>query len=222
MMNIEKLLVRESARQDAYKGLADCYSLPDEGLIPGLKQMERVFEILGSDALSKVALMRSEIQGQLKLHDLKVDYARLFVGPYSLLAPPYGSVYLEGKREIMGDSTIDIKKRYAEAGLTTSDRFKEIPDHIRAELEFMYFLIFRQIQALKGESACDVFDLLQKQRSFLQDHLSVWVKDLSQNIERHSQSDFYRHLAVATRTFIEEDFDELAELEITEPDVAVN
>ena len=39
--------------------------------------------------------MRKEIENDQNFEALKVDFARLFVGPYKLLAAPYGSVYLE-------------------------------------------------------------------------------------------------------------------------------
>ncbi len=32
-----------------------------------------------------------------------VDYAALFVGPFEVPAPPYGSVYLETTKRLMGD-----------------------------------------------------------------------------------------------------------------------
>ena len=221
-MDVEKLLTQEFARRDAYKGLADCYKLPEEEMINTLEGLERVFETLGSKARSHIALVRSEIKGPKEVDDLKIDYARLFVGPYSLLAPPYGSVYLEGERKIMGDSTMDIQKRYAEVGLTTAELFKEIPDHIRAELEFMYFLIFKEIEAIQGESFENVSGFLLRQRSFLQDHLAIWVKDFARNIEAYSRKNYYRGLAMATRTFIREDFSEITELEISEPTAAVS
>jgi len=221
-MDVEELLTQEFARRDAYKGLSDCYRLPEEELINTLEGLEQVFETLGSEARSHIALVRSEIKGREDVDDLKVDYARLFVGPYNLLAPPYGSVYLEGERKVMGDSTMDIQKRYAEVGLTTAKFFKEIPDHIRAELEFMYFLIFKEIEAIQEGSFENVSGFLLKQRSFLQDHLAIWVKGLAQNIEVHCQKNFYRGVAMATRIFISEDFSEIAELEISEPTAAVS
>jgi len=221
-MDVEKLLTQESARQDAYKGLANCYNLPQEELINTLEQLEQAFETLESEAGSPIALMRKEIKGSEKLDDLKIEYARLFVGPYSVPAPPYGSVYLEDQRRVMGHSTMDVQKKYAQAGLTLSETFKDNPDHIMAELEFMYFLIFKEIQAIQGGSLETVSDFLLKQRLFLQDHLAVWIKDFGQNIETHSQKNFYKGLAMATQTFISEDFAQIAGLEITEPAPAVS
>ena len=45
----------------------------------------------------------------------------------------------------MGDSTMDVRMRYGDARLELAADFKEAPDHIAAELEFMHFLIFKEI-----------------------------------------------------------------------------
>ena len=39
-MEIEKLIFREEARMDAYKGLAECYHLPHKDLSFRLKDLE--------------------------------------------------------------------------------------------------------------------------------------------------------------------------------------
>ncbi|MDH3808620.1 MAG: molecular chaperone [Desulfuromonadales bacterium] len=215
-MEINDLLRREKARRDTYKSLAECYYLPDGDLIIKLKGLERQLGVLGSGALSYAALMRSELQGPKELKKLAIDFARLFVGPYSLPAPPYGSVYLEGERKIMGDSTLDVQERYRRAGVELSDNFRDVPDHIAAELEFMYFLIFKEIQALENSDVDTAIDYLEKQRAFLREHLGAWVFDFADSIEENAETDFYKNLARATKAFIEQNFDELSDLSAPE------
>ncbi len=215
-MDVEKLLTQELARQDAYKGLSDCYKMPHKELIKTLEQLVQVFETLESEAGAHIVLAHKEIKELGEISDLKVDYAQLFVGPYCVLAPPYGSVYLESERRVMGNSTMDVQKRYAEAGLSIAEFFKDNPDHIQAELEFMYFLIFKEIEAIQEGSLETVCGFLFKQRSFLQDHLSIWFKDFAQKIVKHSQNNFYQAIAMATLTFINEDFAEIVELDISD------
>jgi TorA maturation chaperone TorD len=207
-MEINDLLRREKARRDTYKSLAECYYLPDGDLIIKLKGLERQLGVLGSGALSYAALMRSELQGPKELKKLAIDFARLFVGPYSLPAPPYGSVYLEGERKIMGDSTLEVQERYRRAGVELSDNFRDVPDHIAAELEFMYFLIFKEIQALENSDVDTAIDYLEKQRAFLREHLGAWVFDFADSIEENAETDFYKNLARATKAFIEQNFDD--------------
>ena len=156
--------------------------------------------------------MRKEFESLKDLEELKIDFARLFVGPYSLLAPPYGSIYLERERKIMGDSTLDLLETYRNAGVDLSDNFRDAPDHIAAELEFMYFLIFKEIQALENSDVDTTIDYLEKQRAFLREHLGAWVFDFADIIEKKAETDFYKNLARATRAFIEQHWDELSDI----------
>ena len=68
-MNIEEFLIWESARRDAYKGLAECYRPPEKELVLVLKKLKRSFEILGSDALFQVIMLCIENQDQLDVQD---------------------------------------------------------------------------------------------------------------------------------------------------------
>ena len=213
-MNINDLIISETARMDVYKGLSVCYALPETGLITQLKELERQLVFLGSDAFAPAVLMRSELQRTENLEKLKVEFARLFIGPYRLAAPPYGSIYLEGKRKIMGDSTIDVRRRYRDSGLTLSENFKDVPDHIAAELEFMYFLVSNEIDAIRSEQLDEGSETLYRQGSFLADHLGAWIGGFSHNMEEATDCKFYRNLARATRVFVAEDLDYLSSLNV--------
>jgi TorA maturation chaperone TorD len=138
---------------------------------------------------------------------MAIDHARLFVGPFALLAPPYGSVYLEGERRCMGDSTLDVGSRYREVGLGTAPGFNDAPDHIAAELEFMHFLVIREFEAQADGDLERAQYFRQKQGSFLERHLAAWVPNFSRSVEEQAQTEFYQSLAAATRIFIESDFD---------------
>lgn len=101
---------------------------------------------------------------------------------------------------------MDILKRYADVGLTTSESFKDIPDHIRAELEFMHFLIFKEIEATKKEDVNDFNNFLNNQQSFLEQHLCAWIADFAENVVNNAQTSFYQNLARATEVFVKNDY----------------
>jgi len=134
-METKNLLNHESSRMATFRWLSICYFVPDTGLSDTLDNLESHLANLSEPAAKNVRRMRKEIENDRNCEALKVDFARLFVGPYKLLAAPYGSVYLDSGRTMMGDSTLDVKNRYREAGLNTATNFKEAPDHITAELE---------------------------------------------------------------------------------------
>jgi len=187
-------------RADSYKLLSDCYYLPDKDLIDRLKSIDQ----------SKGQPYADIAAGAFKVSDLealKVDFSRLFVGPFKVLAAPYGSLYLEGAGRIMEDSTIDVRNRYQEEKLDLS--LKEVPDHIAVELEFLYFLIFKENEAIKNSDDQLAETFHQKQKSFLETHLGAWILQFNDKVQENAQTEFYKDLAKVTKSFIEKDLSKL-------------
>ncbi|MBC8218471.1 MAG: molecular chaperone TorD family protein [Planctomycetes bacterium] len=196
---MKQILANVRLRADAYKLLSECYYLPDDEL------MQKIDDAARADPFFAELACRIPPVG--KLGPLKVDYAALFVGPYKLLAPPYGSVYLEDSR-MMGDSTIDVRNCYENEGLNIT--IKDAPDHIAAELEFMYYLVVKQIEAVQEANLQILQSYEQRQCSFLRTHLARWVPRFAENVRRNAQTSFYRDLAGFTEIFIRKDVDACA------------
>jgi TorA maturation chaperone TorD len=157
-------------------------------------------------AVPLIQNMCKEFEAGADLEPLKIDFSKLFVGPYTLSAAPYGSVYLESERKMMGNSTQDVKNRYREAGLDTAKTFKDAPDHISAELEFMYYLIFKEIEAFASSDIETAIGFIQRQKSFLEDHLMAWVPEFANSIIENAENPFYPNLAKATTAFLNENY----------------
>lgn len=203
-MDIKEFVCREKMRGDCYRLLSACFYQPEKEVL----LQERIFENLGSllkelspDAsafageMGKAFSMSSEV-------DLNVDYAKLFVGPNELLAPPYGSVYLDGERRVMGDSTMEVIKMYEEQGLSIDKEFRNLPDHITVELEFMYYLIFREIEALEKTDMAAALNFIKIQELFLNRFLRQWIQPFCNKMREGADSGFYRSLADCTLSFI--------------------
>ncbi len=195
---MQETLNKVCQRAASYKFLSECYYLPDEELsqkVADLAQTNPFFTEL-----------RDCILSGFELELLKTDYAQLFVGPFKLLAPPYGSFYLEDGR-IMGESTIDVRNWYEKEGLDVV--IKDAPDHITMELEFMYYLIARQTQTTNKGNLQDIQLYQQKQKSFLYVHLAGWLPEFAENVQKNAHTDFYKKLAKLTKIFVQKDFDTL-------------
>ena len=199
---MKELLPHEEYRRDSYKLLSECYHLPDEKLIKILNGLEKSRGELYLEIVKTIS-------GISDVESLKIDYSKLFVGPYGLLAPPYGSMYLEDTRMVMGNSTMDVRNKYEEEGLDIS--LKEAPDHIAIELEFMYFLIFKEIETIRNSDSGNTASYLKKQRVFLETHLGKWVSEFANNVEVNAQTEFYRNLARLTKLFVEKDLKSLSD-----------
>ena len=178
-MNISQQLVDyEQARSNCYKLLAACFYQPQkEAFIQEefFKNLAMVLKDVSPDAAAHVPAMEKAFLNYSN-EDLLIDYAKLFVGPNELIAPPYGSVYMDDGRRTMGDSTLEAIKIYKDEGLAIDENFKELPDHIAVELEFMYYLIFKETEALEKSETDKALDFIKTQELFLDKFLARWVK----------------------------------------------
>lgn len=202
-MKTKETLLQDSYRADSYKLLSECYHLPDAQLLQRLKAVD---ESIGKACLELIQYTPNFNE----IESLSVDFSRLFIGPFKLLAPPYGSVYLDNSGKLMGDSTVDVKDIYRQDGLNVS--IKDMPDHITIELEFMYFLIFKGIETVNISDFEKHSYFLQRQRFFLDTHLARWITDFTKNIAQNAQTEFYRNLGRITEQFVKDDLKYLRDI----------
>ena len=203
---MDDFIKREQARADSYRLLAACFCQPERDLF--LKEevftglLENLCQLYPA-AAEEAARMQSDLSGT-EQDELIVEYARLFVGPHELVAPPYGSVYLDGQGEVMGPSTRDVIRIYHEEGLDLDEEFAELPDHITVELEFLYYLIVCELKALRSGDAKEAFRLFERQKKFLDNYLLKWVPKFCTGIVGGTALEYYRALAVCLSTFLTE------------------
>lgn len=214
MSHPSDLIQLEIARARVYRRLADAYGLPCPQLATGLGELTQALTLLGSTAHAEAAALEQDLAAMDDLNALEIDFARLFAGPFLILAPPYGSIYLEGVRRLMGDSTMAVQAQYRDLGLDLAPGFKEAPDHIAAELEFLHVLVCQEVAAIQVTDRRLLLDSLQRQQTFLTRHLGKWVEAFAAKVEAHAETAFYRRLAAVTRGFIAEDGLSLAGLRL--------
>jgi putative dimethyl sulfoxide reductase chaperone len=205
-MEAEMFVQYEALRSETYKLLADCYYPPDEALSSKIVDLVENLELVRLEAQQDISWGGRKILKADNMEELKVEYARLFAGPYTLLAPPYGSVYLEPERRIMGNSTMDVVNRYRQSGLVVAEDFKDAPDHIAAELEFMHFMIFKEMEANNQGDINSLITWLLNRRSFLDDHLGAWVSEFAGKVVENAKTTFYQNLARTTEAIISDDY----------------
>ena len=179
-------------RSDCFRLFSACFYEPDKDLF----LEENVCLNLGSllaaspEAVAAAKKMHSALS-EVTHHDLILDYAGLFVGPFELLAAPYGSVYLEKNRRLMGDSTIAIQRYYTAEGLKVE--VKEPPDHIAVELEFMSFLSQKEAAAIEQKDKTESARLHSLQTDFFNSAMS-WLPAFCKNIKGGAQTAYYLSL----------------------------
>jgi TorA maturation chaperone TorD len=187
-------LPEATTRGNCFKLLAACFYEPEKDLFAEEQLCQNLHKLLDGWA-PEAAKAASDMDLALlssEQKQLSIAHAELFIGPFELIAAPYGSVYLDKNRQIMGDTTIGVLRNYQEAGLAVDE--KEPPDHIAIELEFMSFLNTREAKARAEGNAAGADTFFEKQKDFYHEYLR-WVPDFCGAIKKGTKSPFYQSLA---------------------------
>ena len=144
----------------------------------------------------------SPIQRSIQQRRLRIDYTRLFLGPTQAIANPYGSVWMSGEDTLMQGSTMAVLELYREGGFELDEDFRELPDHIAAELEFLYLLIYRENQAHRLKEPDALTSTVALRQRFLNEHLGAWIGSFTAAVSAGAESAFYHELAELTNRFV--------------------
>lgn len=134
--------------------------------------------------------------------DLEVEYNRLFVGPGVPLVYPYESLYRGSMSLVMGPSAGEALQAYRRNGLAINTAFKDLPDHVAVELEFMARLCCEEARAESAGRADLTLRLKQEQRSFLDAHLATWLPAVCEKVICETTSTIYRGFAEIAAIFV--------------------
>lgn len=129
------------------------------------------------------------------LEDLAIEYARLFIGPKNPPAVPFASFYLSESSSLMTDETIDVRKRYLEAGMAVKNLYSIPDDHIAIELEFIYHLTEKIIEYFERGERQEASRLFEIRSNFISEHMGTWAPIFADRIIEHTTEDFYKGAA---------------------------
>lgn len=194
---------RDAARADFCRFLAACYYEParefaEERLFDS---MERAGAAVAPE-LAAGARRLGEAFATESQENLLVDYTRLFLGPVDAPARPYGSIWLGPDQLAMQDTTMAVLALYEEGGFDIAEDFRELPDHIAAELEFLYLLLFRECRGQASYAADEAGDPTLLRKRLMAEHLGRWVGPFTEAVRAHAQCAFYRELGELTGRFV--------------------
>ena len=194
---------RAAALADMCRLLAACYYEPspefaEEKVFDSLAEAARCIDpLLLTHALQLKTAFASESH-----KDLLVDYSRLFLGPGEILALPYESAWLEKDSNASIDATQVLLELFEDGGFEMDTEFKDLPDHIAVELEFLYTLLFRIAAAIQTGDQRALDKALALRWSLLEQHLGRWLEDFQSAVHSGAECRFYCELVDLTVLFV--------------------
>lgn len=220
MRSCEALSSAASARAEIYRILASAFHEPSvefaEALLSesSLEYFKAVMQDSENHAIREhlenfLSAIPKDRSAEKLQEELLLEYARLFLGPKGTLAPPYESVYFGGL--IWGERTQSVLDAYRAAGLKVREDFRQPPDFIATELEFMHYLCtLESNQWLENQS--EALKTLELQRGFLEEHLLRWVNPFACSIVKNAGLEFYKAAAKLLANYLQLDFSRIAAL----------
>ena len=198
------------ARQSVYD-LLRCFFLqePTEPFLQALKEEDILRNLAGyhpglDEGVQLLSGVITSPQMALLVPDLLLEFTRLLIGPNPI--PLYESVYRSESGLVMQEQTVAVRKKYLEAGLVVHPERSFPDDHIGAELEFVFYLCQRSVEA---QEAGERETLLRMQQKFFQEHLLHWVTPLCDCLFEEAESSYFKGVAKMTKGFISWDFGEI-------------
>jgi DMSO reductase family type II enzyme chaperone len=202
---------RAAARSVGYRLFAEALDYPDELLLEEIREgrlaraLEELLEGLAPELPGAVDWDALRDAGDED--ELQIEYTRLFdVGASGPPCPLYGGLYGGARMKTMEEAV----RFYNHFGLTLSETLRELPDHLRTQLEFLHYLAFREAEAL--QRGADAGPYRRAQRDFLERHPGRWVPKLRGRLESQKPMRFFSELVTGLERFLDGARAELMEL----------
>lgn len=137
------------------------------------------------------------------LLEMERDYTHMFFSSKPRLVYLFESVYNEGK--LLQDSTFQIARLYYDAGIKLIDDFKLPPDHIAVEFEFMAYLYFNELAAIKENHREKAIYAQNLQKEVMEKHLIAFGSTFARKVAEYARTTFYQSMARIIIPFLAND-----------------
>lgn len=138
---------------------------------------------------------------------LHTEYQRLYMVPGTNYVYPWASSYEGGENMVFRESTLDVRKRYAEWGFEAELKGHFPEDHVAMMMDFMANLSQGAYDAFAVGDDAKVRDILQSQDTFTLVHLGQWMSEFAERTEKHDRTGVYAAFAKAMVAFVGADGD---------------
>lgn len=158
---------------------------------PTAEETQTIINAINTDASIETHLSIDMIawQNALQQPDLALAWQNQFIGPQHLIAPPWGSVYLDQECIVFGESTLELRHFLQQCQLQLESNRNEPEDHFG--LLLLAFVIFLQNEDLHHA------------KQLLTEHLLPWGLHYLKLLIQYSEHPFIKLLAQEAYTFLE-------------------
>ena len=156
--------------------------------------------------------VREEKQNPAFLEEAKDEYTRLFIGPVSLVAPPWESVYGQKDAMLFQESTLEVRNTYRQFGLLPEGYPRVADDSLALELHFMALLAQRSLDAFYAGKYDDLAADLSGSADFLKKHLLAWVPKFLERMKGARSNILYPQMCLVLDEFLRKDAGTVSEI----------
>lgn len=133
------------------------------------------------------------------------EYARLFIGPAKLAAPPWESVYRSKQGLLFQESTLAVREFYRKFNMLPEGYPSVADDSVALELDFMSKLAAKSLDALRNDDYASLKYLLNGQNIFLQNHLLIWIPKFLEKMADAPSDLLYPQMCLVLDDFLKRD-----------------
>ncbi|MEW6775081.1 MAG: molecular chaperone TorD family protein [Bdellovibrionota bacterium] len=166
-------------------------------------------EILGAlegiGAKGKRGETFSRIAAQLRAGRHGEAYNRTFGHVPAGRLSPYETSYGSANAFTQSQALADLQGFYKAFGVEPSALYRERPDHLGLEAEFLSLVEFKEALALNGRDEEGAQICRAARQRFLENHIGRWAPVIFERLEREAADDLYRLCGTLGRLVLEEE-----------------
>ena len=171
---------------------------PQKGSEEASKQIHKGLNLINSYG-SKKDRTDEEI-----LTNLSKDWTRLFRGVVrDGILPPYESLYRP--KRLQKKPAQEINRLFSKLGVQVPEEWHQPSDYIGVELDFMRLHCERERQGREKMEMDALRQVLEIEKSFLEEHLALWAPIFCKKILEQAIEDVYRGISLMTKGLVEYD-----------------
>jgi TorA maturation chaperone TorD len=168
---------------------------PQEGAEKSLQEIEEGLRLI------KEYVSRENISCDEGLVNLSKDWTHLFRGvDIKGPLPPYESLYRTDR--LQKKPVQEINRFFSKMGVQVPEEWHQPSDYIGVELDFMRLLCAKERESWEEEQLDSVLKITEIEKSFLENHLGLWIPIFCKKMMEQAKKDFYKGIARLTQGLI--------------------